>query len=456
MPATAIRCPQCDANIDAEAGAPVTHCKYCGASVQLEQRQVAPSIESLRNFVASTQSTYVSTKVGVGIVGAIVVAALSIVALVVVPVLRQASDARHRAAALAAAAEKRDASQTKPIKKAPPVQPELHWDQLALPLMVDIDGDGVDDLVGNAKESATPNGEELVAYSGIDGHMLWKSPALLGDINKVSIVADHVLEANRAGTIKGFALRTGARTWEVELGEVIDGWCQSDDPASIVVVTHDEKTHTLDLRAGVERASAPPTTASKHHKAICTALVEEGPTDKTKPRPLPTAEEINQRRADAICPNSGICQFSDGPSLARIDHVYVSTLLPGLNGKMIAAGHRVPGTEVPIVAVLLKGVLQWQAVIPSSTPLQASWSVNLLATAGDVIAAVYRTPGAADHVFITGFSLEDGHRLWDHPFEGESSASDLAMIGNGKTIVTTSHHGLRVFDAATGALAFER
>ena len=125
MRVTAIRCPQCDASLDADADATVVACKYCGTSVRLESTRAQPTVQPPIEFHFSTTSTTSSSttysptarrtsKAWVGL------SVLIAVAFAVLPMVLKHS--RHSTG-------------------------RLRWDGEP-PHMVDVNGDGIKDIVG--------------------------------------------------------------------------------------------------------------------------------------------------------------------------------------------------------------------------------------------------------------------------------------------------------------------
>ena len=396
MRVTAIRCPQCDATIDSAADASVTVCKYCGTTVHIEQTRAKPALDlaSRKALIATYQasarssSRWVAIPIIIGLAGA------------VLPFVLKHSHAISSS--------------------------RLRWDGEP-PHLVDIDGDGIKDIVGKVDRYDKTNSLYIGAYSGVDGHQLWLSPLLGSKLDNSIVVGDHVITSSVEGSIKGLALKTGAITWATPLGELVDSWCHGNDNSTVVVVTRDRKKHVVTIATGAVNDA--PATAAENDS--CAPLDGEQPT-RNRMR-----DEVRKSR-----PN--------------IDSLSVDAMLPQPDGTTIVAGEKKPGTAVPTVALLVDGAIKWQTAVDSVSPLDSSWisAEPVIGVNGDSVAAVYDSRQRKGK-YITVFSLADGHRRWEAVLKPEPDFAVVkAVIGNGKTFVLASWTTLKVYDAATGAAKF--
>lgn len=410
--ATRVRCPECGATT-AASGELVT-CTYCGTQARVQRRTQVMQ----RPIPLPPSSRFVPVATQVRRTGGLwlVIGLVTVLPIVV----GGAMCLVERSLGVV------PTSSTGPAP--PPSQPARArgWES-SHPLLVDVDGDGIEDVIGVQRE-VTPDSMRLAALSGADGHVLWNTRRLgtyLELYRHVATLAGSTVlffDATGAPDLDAYDARTGVKKWHAVPPEIVSAICGARADGKLTLVTKDEARFTLDLATGaLNRQIRKPT--------VCPAL------PSTEPR----------RVVDFL---------RQGPHRNVQPPGMTNDAVVGGKGSWIIAGHKSPGTEIPMLAVLDdKEKLVWSTQVPGREPMKAKrYAPDRVAYDERTIAVGYERPDT-DTAWLTAFDRATGRRLFEHEVAmGESPYWHIADIQIGtKMIYVMTNGSVRGFDRETGA-----
>ncbi len=424
-----MRCPNCGASLDVDDHATSVTCQYCGTSSRVQPRsrifqvpRPLPPETGAPRPVARQQVNrslvLLPLVMTVGIGGLVAFTTMRAIKQVPIPGLGGIGGARGADT----------------------------W-STAVPLVVDVDGDGHDDLVGLTRNVLDGDRAQLAAFRGSDGRALWTG-ARIGTYSDtiqavVFAAGGLVVLATPSGELKAFDRATGAPRWTVPLGERVEQVCDDGEAGALQLGTADERWHRVNVADGSRVERKPPVVLDRHGR------------DKR----LQPLAWVNAELPPGVClplPTSA----TEVPGLATAD--FWSRLPPveGLNvrrmarrgaGPVVVVGQKQPGTPVPTMAVVDGKAVRWKAVIPEVDPLNARFDDKHLTVGDDAAFAVYE---GKDGPRLTGFALADGRRLWDRALTKRSSLVVTGVVMVDGKVVVSAWGNLQAFDAATGAPAY--
>jgi outer membrane protein assembly factor BamB len=308
------------------------------------------------------------------------------------------------------------------------------WNEDGPPLLRDINGDGVDDIVGMVRDLRANDQMHLAAYDGASGKPLWKSPALGGYTEVYQgttfLAANLVLRSNSGGVLRAFDVSTGAPTWSTPLGEQILTLCTGPTPAEIDVLTRDDKVRRLSLATGAA-AGATPAPKGRPSRDDCGKAAPVA----SSARPQDLTKESRTWKLYTL----------DGFKIrGAVRHGDV----------VIVRGEKAAGTSVPMIGRIApdRTSMIWQAQVAAQHPLTSRSEPVVTAMNDDLVFAVYEASELpAPHV--TAFSLADGARRWDVEAPGNSwRPSGIAV--NQRGVLLAAGDKLRAFELGTGKPLF--
>lgn len=382
--ATAVKCPECGATLAVSEGATNAVCQYCGTPSRVQRRTVffqrpvqlpPPAAHEPVRIAQQMRSTG------------------TLVALVLVPVLA-------------------------PIVALVGVFVAVHlahgssnWSSRAAPLAIDVDGDHVQDYVGWDR-SISPDEMRLAAFSGSDGHALWKTDSL-GDFSSVQQAAiatagKLVLVGDEHMRLRAYQLATGSAAWSVTPEEGVDLLCDGD-AAHARMVTKDHKVWTVALADGAITASP-----------------------------------------------AGKCQWGDWRDMGTTDlpvaGMSVSSHRDLPDGGLLELGTKSPGTPIPMIAAFVHGKLAWSAQVPGHDPTTASGQ-PIAGASARAVAVVYGR-GGIDAPEVTLFDRATGKRLWETVADKSFMNVVSGVTITDSSVAVSLWGSLHVFELATGKHRF--
>lgn len=387
MRALIVTCPRCGANLPVTQPGPTVVCAYCGTEARIQQRsrvwQVPQAPPPGPQPVARqrvSKLVYLWPVVMVVAVGAGLLAARRFQGL--------AEEQTRRAAGVA--------------------KDGMSWAGSA-PVLADVDGDGVQDVIGLGRYLFDGDQVELAAFAGVDGRRLWRTPRL-GTFSqwaqaRVAARGAVVTVAGADGTLIGFDRATGAERWRLALGEKVELMCAGPGADELVVATADQRWRliangveqpTKALRALDAHGSKPDDTLARFRAATV-----EAPGDLC----LPIDNNTWSRPA-------GLLALDNWATLPEVPGMYVEQLVRRPGGPVVATGYKSPGTAVPMLAGLDGDRVLWSVEVPSVDRLAAGVEDKAIGLGADTAYVAYHR-GSDTPLRIVAFALADGARRWE-------------------------------------------
>jgi outer membrane protein assembly factor BamB len=410
--ATRVRCPECGATM-AASGELVT-CTYCGTQARVQRRtqvfQRPIPLPPIQYVVPVATQIRRANRLW------LVIAIITVLPMVV------GGSMCLVGRSLGLMPTGRPVAATSP----PPPAREHDWES-AHPLFADVDGDGIEDVIG-VQRQLTPDGMRLAALSGADGHLLWHTPDLGAYIDVYRYVATLAggtvlfFDVTSAPRLVAYDAHTGAKKWDVVPPEIVSAICGAAASDKVTLVTKDEARFTLDLAMGGLTPQA-----GKHP-------------------PCPALRSTDYRRVTNM--HQGPHHNYQPPGMAN-DEVL------GGAGSWIVTGYKRPGTEIPMLAVIDdKEKLVWSTQVPGLEPMEAKrYAPEHVAYDARTIAVGYERPDHDAPPRLTAFDRATGRRLFEREVaNGASSVWRITEVHVGtKLIYVTVNASLRAFDRETGA-----
>lgn len=453
-----LTCPECNAALDANAGAATVTCEYCGTRAHIQQRtRILQRPAPLRDLSAgervaleqrSGAKALFAVLVAVLLVGVAPVAVCGLVCGGSIELFNRLSSS--------------------------------DWD-CAGAVLRDLNGDGTPDIIGRTAKLKPEHVMLLAAFDGKNGDRLWESEALgpRGDLflSPMGVAGDLAVLGTGGPGLVAVSLKDGAIRWRTRLGEKVEQIC-AGDARSVRVRTADERLWPVALASGKAGEA-------EQGGAGCEPLPQDNPRESQ--------------------PHRGV-QRTDLQHV-NIEGMDVDVALRHVpSGATVALGARHPGTEVPMVACyrLLKppppevvnepsppGLqeklaralgpdkaqaaldalkhrrlsrraevraptleLVWKADVPGVDPFTVETDA-VEPTKADlndkVLVVAYETK--QDDVYrLTAFELKSGKRRWDVELPGERNVH--AVVVTPTLALITRSPPLQAVDLASGEVVF--
>lgn len=332
-----------------------------------------------------------------------------------------------------------------------------------VPAVIDVDGDGVGDLVGLVRYVVDDDRTHLAAYSGKTGAKLWESDSLgnyskLGQVQLASLGSLVVMNSSTGELIARDAKAGGAPKWQLSMGEKIDVMCKHGD--GLVVATADGKWFAID--AG----------GSKQETAALIRLDR----DYTNDGAIDTFQRADE---NTTCLPVG-STWRQPPSVFALQHWHDIANVPGMSvdiavrtakSPTIVLGHKSPGTAVPMLGRLapskpfvptdrkerpekedLPGAA-WEAEMPSKDKLNSQFDSAHFAMTDRLAIVLYE--GANSTEWLTAFDLETGKRAWERQLETGHGFVAVCLVVTGDVVTLTTWQNLTAFKLSDGSVAWE-
>ncbi|CAN5469959.1 hypothetical protein BH11MYX1_BH11MYX1_41480 [soil metagenome] len=407
-----VKCPECGASL--RASAEVVTCSYCGTEARVQRRTQLLQRPIDLPPVAAWQPQQValqrrsSSRTWIAVVALVAVTTF-------VPVI------------LSAALGKGGGF----IKvRSVPTQPTELWDT-PHPVLVDLDGDGLEDAIGIMRYVGARDEMHLRAVSGATGKVLWEAPSLGTYMDvyqaKLALAEGVVLfgETDRKPRLEAYDAKAGTKRWSIAPPEVVKDLCR-DRAGFVKLVTKDEVETLIELATGAGTAVV--------RKAPCIAL----PSSDRQQDPL---FDTNNRHWGFGPPGMQSYQILGDPS------------------SWILSGAKAPGTAIPMIAVIddQERVI-WKAQLASSDPMSSQRLVDqIVAFDATVVATAYRRTDDKLPPVIVAFERATGNRLFETPLKGASSETiaGVSLELGPTTVWIQLGNGLRAYDRKTGVLRWQ-
>jgi len=409
-----VRCPSCGAGLVPPTGDDRMDCTYCGTTVLLH-RPSGPSEAGIPQARVSPAPIL------------LVIAASGVIAVaggvMVVAMLLSSSESSDPPVPpgvgrnLPVIAEV-----TKTLNELASAASAHHWMGQGPVLLVDVDGDGDEDVVGRGRKVTPDDVVSLLAVEAASGELLWESAPLgtYTDTYRGPLAWDgeQFLFADTVGGVWAIG-PDGTTRWTRRLGESIEGFCGG----------------------GVARSKA-------GGRVRLSAEAAEPTTDEC----VAVASDSDDEWAGWSA--HGWANY-EGPEPPRdLDGLKARAVLP-LGDDVVLAAHRNPGTRVPTVARMGGGAVLWSTELPPGNGMAADeGEPDLLQVDGDAIYAVV-TRRSGTPPLLVRLDAATGDPVWESPLPDRRGTWVLTALAAGEGRVFVSTWGaIEVFDAATGEFAY--
>lgn len=430
MNAITIRCPTCNAALHVPDEALTVTCSYCHTPCRIQQRSriwqiPQPPPPPPRDGRPPMPVAKVPVRIASMVITGALVSALVVGA--------GAGFFVFRTATRPVSGIRQPLTQDVAAPPKAPARPErLLW-RSARPLLRDLDGDGDDDLIGLLDVYADSRTlRHIAAFSGKDGHPLWRSPVLpdgLGTQARLALAGELALLSGDDGEVHAYQLDGGAPAWSLPVGERVELLCRLPDAGQVRVITKDEQARDVALAT-----SAATAVTGKSRRQLWRGC-DEIPNDDNNPY--------------------GLVPYDPFDRLPNVRGLYPRYYVRRGDTALISGG-KAPGTGIPMV-VLRKGKeVVWRAELPSSDPLTSRMDEKILFFDARVALATYTTQSSAGESRLVALSTTDGHRLWEAPLRsGVGSLVFSSVVATQRRAIVVTWTYAAAFDLETGKQVFE-
>ena len=399
MKAIAVTCPHCGARLKAGDTQVQVVCEYCGTAARLQRRtrvleRVIPPPEApnLPRQIAVQRRTY-----ALPIIGSLIGIAIP---TVLVPIMA------HRA--------QQSISTPGGLLNRAVSDDGPGWQGTESALLVDIDRDGTQEIIGRSRRVRNSDVVAIVALD-VNGKLRWESEPL-GTYEAtyqgpLAHENDLLFFATARGEVRAFNITNGKQQWTAQLPERTKMFCAAGD--ALIAVGAD------DVQRALRRADGTSTTVPLVRGSAASPATPK-PKGRNKPRctPLPTDREDTgdwfQTR-----------QLADKHGVSGSTHKLVDS-----PAGVVIAGTRSKGTAVPVLVALDRAnKVRWRVDVPLD-PLGSETSAPTAVVAGaDAVCAAYHAESITKPLDLTCFALADGRRMWNKKIESHH-ASALVIMGD--------------------------
>jgi DNA-directed RNA polymerase subunit RPC12/RpoP len=449
MRAISIKCPNCNASLEAGESAHKVRCNYCGTESRIQHRTrfLERKIELPKPKPAERKMPVAKQRHGrrwIAIITVITtILPLAVGGAIFWTVMEKVGGIEEVGNALGRAADVVTGDQ-------------WTYGGGGNALMYDVNGDEYPDIIAPIRYVQKDDSYYLAAFEGRGGSQLWKSETFGNhdDANQgVTVLHNKVIgQADSRGNFSGFSADDGKRLWKVSLGEKVRQVC-ADSEISLALKLTDKTWKNINLADGtIITYDDEPNTCGR-----VAIHARQGQVD------LDYSSANRRRRRPKI----------------KIDGMRVDELISLLAepGHQVALGHKDPGTRIPMVAYLKtpqseeeeegeskkkrrkkkkrkpKAEVMWSSELPALDPLSVDEGApEFVGVNKSFIATIYEPKEGAPHVVL--FSREGGQRIWDSPLPGDGSFVITSIDMTPERVYVGQWGRLNAFDIEQGRLVF--
>jgi len=419
----ASRCPHCNAPFSPQASRTHYVCGYCGHAFDLEGPSPVAPTPAPRNQTVLMVVGGTAAMLMLGVMGAVF-------ALAADPADAPAPSPAPPPIAVVPPAQ--PPAIPEPVPEPKPVPERIHWMERDVPVFVDVNGDGTEDIVGHVRRyEGTGAREYVAAFDGRTFQKLWESlPSEGPDASRhTKVIAQNGrLVMSEQRTVNLLELETGKRLGRVPLSDSPRRLCiPPGDTTSVWVEVVDHQHLLFDTRT----ATAKP--APRAPKGCATPPLSPQTCNMFRPPEHPTSCERSSY------PPSDIRGFS-------------TKYLFRSGGYTLSLGTRWPGTQVPLVGLYAPGNRKplWHDTVSDKDPLLLrDTAPEVGEITKDAVYVVYALEKGG--LQLIRRDLRTGAIAWDVAVPHSQSLSSLTALWVRDGRVYVPQWGrLHILDAATG------
>ena len=295
------------------------------------------------------------------------------------------------------------------------------------PLLVDLDGDGFEDVIGVVRYMGGRDEVHIRAISGRAGKTLWETPSLgtYGRNDRAALVLTPGLvlfgDTEYKPRLEAYDAHTGAKKWSVTPGEVVMDLCRGGE-GHVKLVTKDEVETSIELATGAV------TPLPKRSKCVR----------------LPGSEER------VVMYDTSNRHWGFAPPGMHSDQIV------GDSSSWILSGYKSPGTQIPTLAVIDDHEhVKWTSQLASTDPMSSKRLFNqVVAYDATLAATVYGRNDDKQPPVLVAFDRERGTRLFEATLRRKGSwfLTGVALEVGATTVWVMIDDGVQAYDRKTGAL----
>ena len=316
----------------------------------------------------------------------------------------------------------------------------VSWLAWRMPTLVDVDGDGDEDVVGwTWRVVSSDTHEFLCAFDGTDGHELWCADVGEQDDSSEAetvYASDRVIFFSPRGRLSAYRLRDGESL----------GWTSSvrGEPEEICALGTDR----LMVRTP-DRLWSEVTIASGR-----VALVGEAAPQGCRPAAIASPPaRLGLRITSATWTSMGRGAGPITPPGMGVDEGFAS---PDGARQLLVGRRRGEARNPGLLALIENGMLRWQTVVPND-PLRAqAQPPEAVAITDDAIFAAYEMTGRGEAPRrVAAFRASDGERMWDVGLPEARGNRAWYLVGGRQVVVLCVNQILLVLDRTTGETRYQ-
>ncbi|MGC4069786.1 MAG: PQQ-binding-like beta-propeller repeat protein [Polyangiaceae bacterium] len=456
------QCSNCGAHLQLENGTTSVACPYCGKTFLVRSAPPAPEPPAPR-FRPSNVPQRSSKSSGSVLAKSFLVALVVGGLVAIVGHLTRQENAATPVKGPAIEAAK-PASPTPTHAAQTPTKPadSIEFDADRPLLFANVNGDAWLDplLLATVKTDR----DRFAAYAALDGktgELLWKTAALGGNASstRATVAYDRLITVDDSGQLTGFDIANGRQQWTTALGERWYAFCSAKEPATVNVITVDERSIAVDVKTG------------KQGGITKARVCNSAPFDRT------VNEWDNPRdRRDRHAP-AGIKSLRCGSTRVMGSENYVvpdacaatthvdSDDMDGVNASalwylptgLLVLGVKTPGSRIPMLGLWSRGKFTWKVEVPEGNPLDCDEGSTGLTTLNDDRVITIYTNKKRETATLTSFALTGGQRLWSSTIPKAVGRPRLLTLESGQLwleVDGSPKDAILVFDVQDGRLRF--
>lgn len=409
MKSVVVKCPECNAALEASADTREVRCSYCNTLVVIQRRTMflqrpaplPPRPPEAPPVRVATEQRHAAPVIG------LVATILGLIALPAIAIAQCASGGT-------------------PWGKAIALEGGEHFVAL---------------LKTREKEILS-----LAAYDARTGKRRWRSDELRRGtelLGALCAVEDVVIDGDRGPGLTAVNLADGKIRWRARLEEAVSGLCAGPDRTHLVVATADKKLHTLSLKDG----GVQPAAAGGCEPLACASRGRRRHIDhKVQSRWEAALESGGMRLEGSLPAGDAILVLGHKQPGTRVPMIALLRDTPTAGAAKPRGGDFTGGHGEGKVEVL------WKTSIPAGDPLAASDGApdaERVAIDKDRVAVAYELRDDSKHRLAL-FARADGRRLLDVALPKAMRAVWTVLLLPRAVVVTSTWGVIAAYDPESG------